>query len=88
MNIDELRQQYLNKAPYPFDGTIMEGIFTSDEIAGINKYGYWFEAIRGGKVPLTTDKLKRFHKANEMDPSDRNKWEDLWIRYEQERCPF
>jgi hypothetical protein len=52
MNVDELRQQYLQMAPYPFDGTIMEGIFTPDEIAGINKYGYWFEAIWNGKVPL------------------------------------
>jgi hypothetical protein len=42
MNLSELRQQYLNKAPYPFDGTIREGIFTSEEVSGINKYGYWF----------------------------------------------
>ncbi|GEM_PF-764270 len=40
MNLDELRQQCLNKALYPFDGTIMEGIFTADEITGINKCGY------------------------------------------------
>ena len=88
MSLDDLRHHYLNKAPYPFDGTILEDTFTSDEIAGINKYGYWFEAIWGGKVPLTTYKLKRFKHAKQMDPSNRNKWEDLWIRYETERCPF
>ena len=88
MNIDDLRQQYLNKAPYLLDGTIREGIFSSDEIASINKYGHWFEAIWCGKVPLTTDKLKRFHNAKRMDTSDRNKWEALWVRYERERCPF
>ncbi|MBT7912812.1 hypothetical protein HN588_02765, partial [Candidatus Bathyarchaeota archaeon] len=74
MNLSELRQQYLNKAPYPFDGTIREGIFTTDEVAAINKYGYWFEAIWGGKVPLTTDKLKRFKGAKQMDTSERNNW--------------
>ena len=88
MNLDELRQHYLCKAPYPFDEFIREGIFTSDEIAAINKYGHWFEAIWRGKVPLTTEKLKRFSGAKKMDPSDRNKWEDLWVRYDRERCPF
>lgn len=88
MNVDELRQKYLNKAPYPIDGTIREGIFTPEEIAGINKYGHWFQAIWDDKVPLTTDKLKRFRRAKELDPSNRNKWEDLWVRYDLERCPF
>jgi uncharacterized protein YifE (UPF0438 family) len=88
MNIDELRQQYLNKAPYPFDGTIREGVFTTAEKAAIKKYGYWFEAIWQDQVPLTTDKLKKFRRAKEMESSKRNKWEDLWVRYNRERCPF
>ena len=88
MNLDELRQHYLWKAPYPFDEFIREGIFTSDEIAAINKYGHWFEAIWRGEVPLTTEKLKRFKNAEKMDPSERNKWEELWVRYDRERCPF
>jgi hypothetical protein len=88
MNINELRQQYLEMAPYPFDGTIREGIFTTDEKAAIIKYGHWFEAIWNDKVPLTTDKLKKFRRAKELDPSDRNKWEALWVRYDLERCPF
>lgn len=88
MNLDELRQDYLNKAAYPFDGIIREGFFTSDEKAAINKYGHWFEAIWNDKVPLTTDKLKKFRRAKELDPSDRNKWEALWIRYDRERCLF
>jgi hypothetical protein len=88
MNIDELRQKYLSMAPYPIDETIRQEIFTSDEIAGIHKYGYWFEAIWNDKVPLATDKLKSFHQAMKMAPSDRGKWEDLWVRYDRERCPF
>ena len=88
MNLDELRQHYLCKAPYPFDEFIREGIFTADEKAAINKYGHWFEAIWRGEVPLTTEKLKRFRGAEKMDPSERNKWEDLWVRYDRERCPF
>jgi hypothetical protein len=88
MNIDELRQYYLNKAPYNFCGTIREGIFTTDEETAITKYGYWFEAIWNDNVPLTTDKLKRFRIAKEINSSERNRWEDLWVRYDQERCPF
>lgn len=88
MELDELRQKYLQMAPYPFDGMVGEGVFTTDEKVAISKYGYWFEAIWAGKVPLTTEKLKRFKYAREMPPSDRNKWEDLWVRYDRERCPF
>ena len=88
MELDELRQQYLQMAPYSFDGMIHEGAFTTDEKAAISKYGYWFEAIWAGKVPLTTEKLKRFKRAKEIPPTDRNKWEDLWVRYNRERCPF
>jgi|GEM_PF-1175126 len=43
---------------------------------------------RNGKVTFTTDKLKRFHDAKRIDASERNKWEDLWVRYERERCLF
>ncbi len=88
MNIDKLRLNYLNKAPYPFDGSIMEGVFTTEEKTAIAKYGYWFEAIWAGKVPLETEKLQRFKKANDLSPAERNKWEDLWVRYDRERCPF
>ncbi|HIF52377.1 MAG TPA: hypothetical protein EYQ42_12775 [Thiotrichaceae bacterium] len=87
-NIDELRQYYLKKAPYPFCVFIEEGLFTTDEKAAINKYGYWFEAICRDKVPLTTDKLKRFRSAKERNTSDRNKWEDLWVRYVKAEVPF
>ncbi len=88
MNLDNLRRQYLKMAPYPIDGMISEGIFTTDEKSAIAKYGHWFEAIWAGKVPLTTEKLKRFKRAKEMSPTERNKWEDLWVRYDRERCPF
>ena len=88
MNLDELRLHYLNKAPYPIDGMIPKGVFTQDEELAIQKYGYWFEAIWSDKVPLTTDKLKNFANARKLDPSERTKWEKLWIRYDQERCPF
>ncbi|MDC1213883.1 hypothetical protein N8000_05350 [Rhodospirillales bacterium] len=88
MNIDELRQHYLNKGPYPVDQLILGHQFTEDEISGLRKYGYWFEAIWAGKVPLSTEKLHRFKNAMKLNPADRNKWEDLWVRYDMERCPF
>ena len=88
MSIDELRQQYLSKAPYSICDTITEGVFTADELAGIQRYGYWFQAIWDDQVPLATDKLKRFRNARKLNSLDRNKWEDLWVRYDLERCPF
>ena len=87
-NIDELRKYYLQKAPYPYDRFIEHGAFTSDELAAIQKYGWWFEAIWNNKVPLNTKKLKSFHSARKKNRSERTKWEDLWVRYDQERCPF
>ena len=88
MDTDKLRRHHLNKAPYPYDEFIREGSFTTDEIAAIKKYGYWFEAIWNGKIPLNTDKLKSFGRAKDLKTSGRTKWEKLWIRYERERCPF
>jgi len=66
MNLGELRLQYLDKSPYPFDETIREGIFTSGEQTAINKYGYCFEAIWSGKVPLITDKLIQASKVRPL----------------------
>ena len=88
MDLDNLRREYLEKAPYPFDELIPRRMFTKEEKEYIAKYGYWFEAIWAGKVPLTTEKLKRFKRAKEIPPSERTRWEDLWVRYDQERCPF
>jgi hypothetical protein len=36
MNLNEMRQHYLSKAPYLIDGTIPEGMFATDEVAAIN----------------------------------------------------
>ncbi len=88
MSLDDLRQGYLDMAPYPIDGMVGENTFTSEEKLAIAKYGYWFEAIWVGKVPLTTEKLRRFKRAKQMAAPERNKWEDLWVRYDRERCPF
>ena len=88
MKLDELRQHYLSMAPYPIDGIVPDGAFTQDERAALQKYGHWFEAIWSGKVQLTTDRLTHFANAKKLKPSERTKWEELWIRYEQERCPF
>jgi len=84
-NIDELREYYLKKAPYPLGASIRRSAFTSDEIATIQKYGWWFDAICTNKVPLTTEKIKRFHGAKNKKSSDRSALEDLWVRYDQER---
>ena len=81
--IDDLRQKYLRKAPYPLGGTETESRFTTEEKSIISKYGYWFEAIWAGQVPLTTEKLKRFKRARDLNPAERNKFEDLWVRYNQ-----
>lgn len=88
MDLDDLRKKYLDMAPYPFDGMVAEGLFTVEEMSAIAKYGYWFEAIWAGKVPITTEKLRRFKGARQVAVSERNKWEDLWVRYDRERCPF
>ena len=67
---------------------INKTMFTVDEKFAITKYGYWFEAIRACKIPLTTEKLKLFKRAKEMNTAERNKWENLWVHYNRERCPF
>lgn len=88
MSLDDLRQRYLDMAPYPIDGMVGEGTFTPEEKSAIAKYGFWFEAIWAGKVPLTTEKLRRFKRAKQTAVAERTKWEDLWVRYDRERCPF
>lgn len=88
MTIDRLRQHYLNMAPYEFDHAIPEGLFSDDEIRIVKSYGHWFEAIWEDKVPLETDKLRHFYAAKDLNFSDRTRIEDIWFRYEREKCPF
>ena len=88
MNLDELRQKYLNMPPYVYDVTIGDDLFTEKEISDIVKYGNWFNAIWNGDVELTTDKLKHFYAAKKDDFKKRTKWEDLWYRYKQNEISF
>ena len=70
MDLDNLRREYFQKPPYELDGKIAEGIFTKEEKEGIARYGHWFEAIWAGKVPLTTEKLKKFYNARQASPNE------------------
>ena len=63
--------------------TATESHFTKEENSIISKYGFWFEAIWAGQVPLTTERLKRFKRAKDLPPEERNKFEDLWVRFNQ-----
>lgn len=42
--VDELRKQYMNMAPYPYE-IIVTDDFTPEELGAIEKYGHWFNAI-------------------------------------------
>ena len=88
MNLDELRQKYLNMPHYVYDGTIKEDLFTEQDIANIEKYGNWFNAIWNDEVPLTTPKLKSFYAAKNNKVKGRNRWEELWYKYKQNEIPF
>jgi len=88
VNIDELRQTYLNMPPYTYDVANIDDIFTEEEKADIRRYGNWFDAIWSDQVPLTSDKLKRFYDAKFDDCKVRNKYEELWYQYKKRECPF
>ena len=88
MNLDKLRQQYLNMPQYNYDGTIREDLFTDQDVANIEKYGNWFNAIWNDEVPLTTSKLKHFYAAKKDNFQGRTRWEDLWYKYKQNEIPF
>jgi len=85
--IDELREKYLNMAPYSYDVTV-KSHFTDQEIDAIEKYGHWFEAIWRDQVPLVTDKLRHFYLAKNRLCDSRTKMEDLWFRYTKLKFPF
>ena len=61
---------------------------TDKEQADIAKYGNWFQAIWNDKVPLVTDKLKRFYDAKNTNSTDRTKYEELWYQYKLRELPF
>jgi len=74
---------------YHFDTTIDENYHFSDkEQADIAKYCNWFQAIWNDKVPLVTDKLKRFYAAKNPNFKDRGKYEELWCQYKSRELPF
>jgi uncharacterized protein YifE (UPF0438 family) len=86
-NIDQLRETYLQQAPYQYDPTVRPH-FTGQEIEAIEKYGNWFEAIWEDRVPLATDKIKHFYLAKNRLFSERTKMEEIWFRYTSLRIPF
>ena len=79
--VDDLREKYLNMAPYQMDQLLDRGLFTPEEIEILAKYGHWFEALYFKEVPLVTEKQKKFVKAQQKDFEPKGKYERLWYRY-------
>ena len=87
-NTEKLRQHYLSMPHYHFDMTIVDCNFSDNDQADIAKYGNWFQAIWSDKVPLVTDKLKRFYAAKNPNAKDSGKYEELWYQYKLRELPF
>jgi len=79
--VDKFREEYLKKGPYKIDGLYDRGLFSPEEIEIIKKYGYWFEAMSFGQVPLLTERQKRFVKAQQKGFEPKSYYERLWYRY-------
>ena len=88
IDVDKLRQHYLSMSHYHFDMTIDDYYFSDKDRADIAKYGNWFQAIWEGKVPLVTDKLKRFYVAKNSNAKNRGRYEELWYQYKLRELPF
>lgn len=86
-DIDQLRDEYLSKAPYHYDIAVKVH-FTEHELEAIEKYGHWFNAIWEDQVPLVSDKLKHFYLAKNKLFDSRTKIEHLWFRYKRLELPF
>jgi hypothetical protein len=86
-SIDDLRNKYIEKAPYPYDLTV-KAHFSEQELATIVMYGFWFDAIWKDQVPLITDKLKHFYLAKSRQFDSKTKIEELWFRYNDLIVPF
>lgn len=87
--IDQLRQNYLDKGPFRLDPYCDIGLFTSEEISDLLKYGRWFEALAKGQVPLVTDKQKEFVESLKKGVEPKSKYARLWYRYlEATKPPF
>ena len=87
--VDGLREKYLNMAPYPMARLFDRGLFTPEEIKILEKYGYWFEALLLEQVPITTEKQKKFMKAQKKGFEPKGIYERLWYRYrDATKTPF
>lgn len=88
-SIDQLRERFIQMGPFPIDPICNRDLFTQEEIATLKKYGYWFEAMAYGKVPLVTEKQKHFVKAQKKGYEPKNRIESLWFRYtDATKAPF
>lgn len=86
-DVDKLREKYLSMPAYSVE-LMDEGLFNQEELKELAKYGNWFEAICSGKIPLKTEKLKHFNKAQETGYEPKSRLERLWYRYQQAKIPF
>lgn len=80
-SVDQLREEYIQMGPYPINPICDLGLFFPEEITTLEKYGYWFEAMAYGQVPLVTEKQKKFIKAQKKGYEPKSKIERLWYRY-------
>ena len=91
---EEIHKDYIkSKGLYPFN--VSTDYFKDEEIQLIEKFGYWFEALCSGKLPVINYKQKRFkHIYNkiyavidEYPPQNTIWWKKLtkkqkvWVRY-------
>jgi uncharacterized protein YifE (UPF0438 family) len=90
----EIHKEYIKtKGVYPFNGSTE--YFKDEEIQLIKKFGYWFEGLCTGELPVINYEQKNFKRLynkiyaviNEYPPSTTTWWKNLtkkqkiWIRY-------
>jgi len=91
---EEIHKNYIKaKGLFPFDGS--SDYFKDEEIQLIKKFGYWFEGLCSGELPVINYEQKKFKQLynkiyaviNEYPPSSTIWWKKLtknqkvWIRY-------
>ena len=91
---EEIHKEYIKtKGIYPFNAS--PEYFKDEEIQLIKKFGYWFEGLCSGEIPVINyeqKKFKRLYKKiyaviNEYPPSTTTWWKSLtkkqkiWVRY-------
>lgn len=81
MNNEAKKHQEYLKAKGQFTIACNPVIFSHEEIALLEKYGYWFEALaEGGLLPFSAEQ-KQFVEVAQMRKKPETLYEKLWFRY-------